>query len=95
MQSRTAGGLNIADDIEKACNLWPEDKFPFTTVATLTIPLQDFDSPERRAACEALFFTPWHGLAEHQPLGGINRMRKAVYEASSSFRRQPREPGGN
>jgi hypothetical protein len=95
VQCRAAGALNIAEDIENVCNDWPEDKYPFTTVATLTIPPQDFDSPERRAMCEALFFSPWHGLADHRPLGGINRMRRAVYEASSAFRHQPKEPTGH
>jgi hypothetical protein len=92
VQCRPAGGLNVAEDIENACNEWTEERFPFTTVATLTIPPQDFDLPERRAVCETLFFSPWHGIAEHRPLGGINRMRRAVYEASSGFRHQPKEP---
>ena len=92
VQCRPAGGLDVAKDIEDACNDWPEDQFPFTTVATLTIPPLDFDLPERRAECERLFFSPWHGVQEHRPLGGINRMRRAVYEASSSFRHQPKEP---
>ena len=55
---------------------------------------QGWSAEERRADCESLFFTPWHGVAELRPLGGINRMRKAVYEASSSFRHQPKEPAG-
>lgn len=94
VQRRDASSLNVAEDIENVCNEWPESKFDFVTVATLTIPPQDFDSPERRAACENLFFTPWHGVAEHRPLGGINRMRRAVYDASSEFRHQPKEPAG-
>lgn len=94
VQRRDASNLNVAEDIENVCNEWPESKFDFVTVATLTIPPQDFDSPERRAACENLFFTPWHGVAEHRPLGGINRMRRAVYDASSSFRHLPKEPAG-
>ena len=36
--------------------------------------------------CEALVFTPWHCLADHQPLGSINRLRKAVYLASEAHR---------
>ena len=92
VQCRPAGGLNIAEDIENACTEWPEEKFPFTTVATLTIPPQDFDSPERRSACEKFVFSPWLGLTDHRPLGGINRMRRTVYEASSSFRHQPKQP---
>ena len=92
VQCRSVAGLNVAEDIENVCNEWPEDKYPFTTVATLTIPPQDFDSFERREICENLFFTPWNGLKDHRPLGGINRMRRVVYEASSSFRHQPKQP---
>jgi hypothetical protein len=94
VQRRGASGLNVSEDIENVCNEWPESKFEFVTVAILTIPPQDFDSPERRAACENLFFTPWHGIIEHLPVGGINRMRRAVYDASSNLRHQPKEPSG-
>ena len=38
------------------------------------------------AYCEALSFTPWHSLPEHQPIGGVNRIRKAVYERASTLR---------
>lgn len=92
VQRREVSGLNPVTDIEDASVEWPEDKYPSVTVAKITIPPQDFDSPERRALCEALFFSPWHGLTSHRPLGGINRMRLAVYEASSNFRHQPKEP---
>jgi hypothetical protein len=30
--------------------------------------------------------SPWDGLAEHQPLGSINRLRKTVYEMSRKKR---------
>ena len=33
-----------------------------------------------------MWFSPWHGIAAHRPLGAIMRVRKAVYEASSGFR---------
>lgn len=39
---------------------------------------------ERR--CESLSFNPWHALAEHRPLGGMNRLRRAVYAAGFSHR---------
>jgi hypothetical protein len=58
-------------------------------VATLTIAAQDVDSPEGRALaaqCEAMAFSPWNALAEHRPLGGINRLRRAVYLASQARR---------
>ena len=74
--------------IEDATTVWDEAEVPFRNVATITIPApqKSIESPRRRAACENLVFTPWHCLAEHQPLGGINRLRKAVYLASKSHR---------
>ena len=94
VQRRDANSLNIPEDIENVCNEWAESQYEFVTVATLTIPPQNFDSPESREACENLFFSPWHGIVEHRPLGGINRMRRAVYEASSNVRHHPKEPFG-
>lgn len=89
VQVRTATELadKIDTQIEDACVEWDETAHPFETIATITIPPQEFDTAEQRAACEDLFFTPWHGIAEHRPLGGINRLRRAVYEASSMYRR--------
>jgi hypothetical protein len=92
VQRREIKSLNIASDIEDACTEWPEATYPFVEVATITILPQGFDSPEQRAACEKLIFTPWHGVEELRPLGGINRMRRAVYEASSSMRHQSKAP---
>ena len=59
---------------------------PFHQVATITIPQQTFDSDAQMAFGEQLSFTPWHCLPEHRPLGGLNRVRKVVYEASSGRR---------
>lgn len=74
-------------DIENASALWSEDEFPFVPVARVTIQApQEIDSPSKVEACERLVFTPWHALPEHQPLGGINRLRKAVYLASKNHR---------
>jgi len=36
--------------------------------------------------CENLTYTPWHALPEHRPLGGINRVRRAVYESLAELR---------
>ena len=55
-------------------------------VATIRIPRQTFDGAARQAFCENLSFTPWHSLPEHRPLGGINRVRRAVYLAVSTLR---------
>jgi glycosyltransferase involved in cell wall biosynthesis len=55
---------------------WEEVLSPPTKVATITIPMQDINTPERRALDERQSFSPWHSLAAHQPLGGVNRARK-------------------
>ena len=55
-------------------------------VATIAIRPQAFDTPERMKEGEDLSFDPWHALAEHRPLGGINRARRAVYAASLNLR---------
>jgi hypothetical protein len=89
VQRRPIEGLDIEKDIEDACTLWDEAKYPFKHVATITIPPQDINAPERVAACEALVFSPWHGLVEHRPLGSINRLRRAVYEKSAELRGCP------
>jgi hypothetical protein len=95
IQRRDPSTLDLAKDIENVCTEWPEDKYPFVEVATITIAPQRFNSPESQAACENLTFSPWQGLAEHRPLGGINRMRKAVYEESTRFRHLPKEPAAS
>lgn len=94
VQLRNAADLSstIDTDIEDACCEWDEQKHPFITVATITIPPQDFETEKQCTVCERLIFTPWHGIAEHRPLGGINRLRRAVYEASAQLRLMPKEP---
>lgn len=65
---------------------WDEALSPFITVASIRVPAQDFDSREQNLLCDNLSFNPWHALPEHRPLGGINRLRKSVYEAISVYR---------
>jgi len=65
---------------------WDEAVSPFVTVATLKVPKQTFDSPAQMAYCDALSFTPWHSLPEHRPIGGVNRIRRFVYERASTLR---------
>lgn len=78
---------------------WSETDSPFMPVARIAIPAQAFDSPTQLKLCENLSFTPWHTLPEHRPLGGINRVRKTVYDTISRVRHelngeQRREPTG-
>lgn len=72
--------------IEDASVNWPT---PYTTVARLMLPKQDTRSPEGvefAAQVEAGVFDPWHALAEHRPLGDVQRARRVVYFASQKGR---------
>ena len=69
--------------VENPTVRWNSDPVP---VATIKIEPQTFDTKERMKECEAASFNPWHALAEHMPLGGVNRARKAVYSASVKVR---------
>lgn len=73
--------------IEDASVIWDEEASPFRTVATLTVePQTAWDHPASDRAEDALSFSPWHGLAAHQPLGGVNRARKDTYKFSADYR---------
>lgn len=72
--------------IEDTSIEWRESDAPFETVARIRIPAQDFDTPAQNLQCDNLSFNPWFGLEAHRPIGGINRLRKAVYEAVSDYR---------
>ncbi|MBE9178382.1 catalase family protein [Oculatella sp. LEGE 06141] len=74
--------------IEDPTIAWDEAVSPYQKVATLTIPPQAFDSPEQMAFCENLSYSPWHSLPEHKPLGGINRVRKHIYESIARLRHE-------
>jgi hypothetical protein len=79
----------VAMPVEDASVVWDEQVSKPIPVATLTISVQDLNSAEGRAPaqeCEKIVFSPWHALAEHRPMGGINRLRKAVYLASQTTR---------
>ena len=76
---------------------WDESLSPFRNLASLKIPAQVFDTPERREFGDNLSFNPWRCLPEHRPLGGISRARRQVYQALSKFRHEknqvaPQEP---
>ncbi len=74
--------------IEDATSVWGT---PFEDVATLTIPPQDFTASRQYEFCENLSYTPWHCHPDHQPLGGIQRCRKRVYEESQRLRHELRQ----
>ena len=72
--------------IEDATVEWKESDAPYQRVAEIRIPRQHFEDSERMLRCEQVAFNPWHCLAEHQPLGNMNRARRAIYQAMAEVR---------
>lgn len=72
--------------IEDATVEWSEKESPYRKVAEIQIPAQAIDGGDADGRCEAAVFNPWHCLAEHRPLGGMNRARQAIYQAMARFR---------
>jgi hypothetical protein len=68
---------------------------PWVTVARLTLPVQDPDSPRGkkvRDVVEHLSFDPWHARDDLRPLGNIMRARNVAYRASTQARNAATEP---
>jgi hypothetical protein len=74
--------------IEDASIEWKESQTPFIPIARIFIPKQKMDSAPQLAFADVLSFNPWHCIAEHRPLGSINRNRKAMYFAMSKLRQE-------
>jgi hypothetical protein len=72
--------------IEQNGVLWDPRRSPRIPVATLTIPAQEFQSPEQFAFARRLTINPWHCLPEHRPLGNQNRARKRMYFEMARYR---------
>jgi catalase len=83
VQVRTDADAMPVDD---ATVLWDEARAPFRTVATITLPQQEIDTPERWAEVDQLAFSPWHALPAHEPLGPMNEIRRYVYQHSGPHR---------
>ena len=75
--------------IEDARVPWPESASPHCAVATIRFPEQNADTVYRRVfADDVLSFNSWRALADHRPLGSINRLKKKTYDASSQYRHE-------
>lgn len=85
VQLRTDPNTMPLDDATVA---WSEQASPPIRVATIVLPAQDVDTPGQAEYGENLAYNPWHSLAEHEPAGSINDVRKVVYAASADLRRQ-------
>ena len=46
------------------------------------------DSAAQLAFADVISINPWHSIAEHRPLGSINRNRKAMYSEMAKLRQQ-------
>ena len=73
--------------IEDASTRWPEGQSPFVAVARIVAKPQIAWSDARSSAIDdGMSFSPWHGIADHRPIGSIMRVRKVAYEMSAEFR---------
>jgi hypothetical protein len=84
VQPRASSAMSVESSMVE----WMESDAPFVKVATITIPQQQFATPERDKFSENLSFSPWHALPQHRPLGTVNRFRRVVYETNSKLRHE-------
>jgi Catalase len=73
--------------IEDATVEWDEKISPFVRVGRVTINAGADNTADANRTCEALSFNPWHALPEHEPVGVMNRVRKALYQSMGNYRR--------
>jgi hypothetical protein len=76
----------VTQPVEDASVRWSSSGYPWEVVARLEIPKQTFDTPEQDALGEGLRIDPWHAPLVQRPLGGLNRVRGAVYARMSAAR---------
>ena len=69
--------------IEDASTEWRREESPYLTVARIRVPKQPLQDEGR---CERVAFNPWNCLAEHRPLGNMNRARREIYQEMAAFR---------
>ena len=70
--------------IEDPTVSWQANGARYVALATIKLHRQDVDA--KSPAAEKIAFSPWNVGAQHQPLGAINRARRAVYRAMSERR---------
>ncbi len=76
----------VAMPVENASVTWDEDRSPFRKLASIIVKDQDFQAEGARQQCERMSFNPWQSLAAHEPIGALNRVRKAIYAELAKFR---------
>ncbi|MGE7368549.1 catalase family protein [Neorhizobium sp. NPDC001467] len=81
--------LDLEEMSVEGVEAWDEEKSPFVTVAHIIADSQPAWNEQRADTVDdGMHFSPWNGLAAHQPLGSIMRLRKLAYERSAAFRSQ-------
>jgi hypothetical protein len=88
--------VQLCTDLEampvEGIDAWDEEKSSFVTVARITAKPQTAWTEDRaKAVDDGMHFSPWNGIAAHQPLGSIMRLRKLAYQRSAAFRSQRNE----
>jgi hypothetical protein len=86
--------IQVTDDpelVEDPTRQWKSQKR--AVLGWIRIQPQTFDTPERERECEHIAFNPWNVHEAHQPLGGMSRVRLAVYHASARLREQLNDGG--
>jgi hypothetical protein len=79
----------VKQPVEDLTVVWDEAETPFLPIARLEIPKQKVDNPRTIGSkCETASFNPWRTIADHRPLGALNRARLKVYEASALARKK-------
>lgn len=73
-----------AQPIEDTSVEWREQDSPWTRVAMVVVDRNA--TPDEEATCDALSWNPWHGVADHRPLGNIMRVRQEALAASAKLR---------
>ena len=79
----------IRQPVEDASFEWDEREAPPIRVATLRLtpdPSLPFTSPEAQWHAEEISFNPARAFPENQPIGGLNRVRRAVYQKFAEMR---------
>ena len=83
---RMCGYIQLQDDacmedIENPTKRWFTESI---NVFELSFPLQAV--PDYNTFCDNTVFQPYRTIAEHMPLGYVNRVRQAVYQYANQFR---------
>lgn len=86
--ARFAFGVVVGEarhPVEDATADWEAMGARFVPLAEVVLVRQE-TSAEQDSLAESLRFSPWMSLAEHRPLGAINRARRDIYRAMARAR---------